>query len=438
MFRRARPAPRRSIRSREKSTQSRSTSAFAIMPGISPTLPPISRGSRSPCWSRTADSVRRPRRRSRVPCSIITFSARSRARPRRPAPDRESRKTKATSQWPVTPDSMLSGLRSTPIAALPQLARGPTLASLRRLTLGADRRAIPLRSAPNRTLQATKAMGKFFALVATIWEVLARRVDSYLMAAALAIVGIGLITLFSASDQNISRVTSQVMSLGFALLLMWVVANIQPRQLARAALPLYIMGVLLLVAVALGGTVVNGSRRWLNFGFARFQPSALMKIALPLMLAWYFQKHETRIRFRDFILSGVLIALPVWLIKREPDLGTALMIGASGFYVLYLAGLSWKIMLGLLAAAAAAAPLVWPHLHDYQQERILTFIDPARDPLGAGYHSSQASIALGSGGVIGKGWLNGTQTHLDFLPERHTDFIFAVFGEEIGLIGNTD
>jgi len=279
-------------------------------------------------------------------------------------------------------------------------------------------------------------MGKFFALMATIWEVLVRRVDSYLMAAALAIVGIGLITLFSASDQNISRVTSQVMSLGFALLLMWIIANIQPRQLARAALPLYILGVLLLIAVALGGTVVNGSRRWLNFGFARFQPSELMKIALPLMLAWYFQKHETRVRFRDFILAVVLIALPVWLIKREPDLGTALMIGASGFYVLYLAGLSWKIMLGLLVAAAAAAPLVWPHLHDYQQERILTFLDPARDPLGTGYHSTQASIALGSGGVIGKGWLNGTQTHLDFLPERHTDFIFAVFGEEFGLIGS--
>ena len=161
-----------------------------------------------------------------------------------------------------------------------------------------------------------------------------------------------------------------------------------------------------------------------------------MKIALPLMLAWYFQKHETRVRFRDFILAVALIAVPVWLIKREPDLGTALMIGASGFYVLYLAGLSWKIMIGLLVFAGAAAPLVWTHLHDYQQERILTFIDPARDPLGTGYHSTQASIALGSGGVIGKGWLNGTQTHLDFLPERHTDFIFAVFGEEFGLIGS--
>src|SRR5204863_6713305 len=167
------------------------------------------------------------------------------------------------------------------------------------------------------------------------------------------------------------------------------------------------------------------------------QPSELMKIALPLMLAWYFQKFEGRIGWKDFIFAGVLIVAPVYLIKRQPDLGTALLIAASGFYVLYLAGLSWKIIVGLTALGAAGAPLIWTHLHDYQRERLLTFIDPTRDPLGAGYHSSQASIALGSGGVVGKGWLNGTQTHLDFLPERHTDFIFAVFGEEFGLIGNT-
>src|SRR6202171_5669347 len=207
-------------------------------------------------------------------------------------------------------------------------------------------------------------MGKFFALLARIWEVLVRRVDSYLMAAALAIVGIGLITLFSASDQNISRVTSQGLSLGFALLLMWVVANVQPQQLARAAVPLYVVGVLLLVAVALCGAVVNRSGRWLNFCLASFQPSELMKIALPLMLAWYFQKHETRVGWKDFGLAAVLIAVPVYLIKRPPDLGTALMIGASGFYVLYLAGLSWKIMLGLLITAGAAAPLFWTQPHD--------------------------------------------------------------------------
>jgi rod shape determining protein RodA len=274
------------------------------------------------------------------------------------------------------------------------------------------------------------------ALFGRFWELLARRIDNYLISAALAIVGIGLVTLFSASDQSVARVTSQAASLGFALVLMWIVANIPPQQLVRAAVPLYVVGVLLLCAVALGGTVVNGSRRWLNLGVARIQPSELMKIALPLMLAWYFQRHEARIGMRDFLVAAVLIAVPVWLIKRQPDLGTALMIGASGFYVLFLAGLSWKVIMGMVAAAGAAAPLVWPYLRDYQQARILTFIDPSRDPLGAGYHSTQASIALGSGGVVGKGWLNGTQTHLDFLPERHTDFIFAVFGEEFGLIGN--
>jgi rod shape determining protein RodA len=271
--------------------------------------------------------------------------------------------------------------------------------------------------------------------LARVWDVLTRRVDSFLFGIAMAIAGIGLVTLFSAVDQSVARMSSQAMSLGFALLLMWVVANIPPQTIARAAVPLYTVAVVMLIGVALFGTTVNGSKRWLNLGLARFQPSELMKIALPLMLAWYFQKFEGRIGWKDFALTAVLIAVPVWLIKRQPDLGTALLIGASGFYVLYLAGLSWKIIVGLVTLGTAAAPLVWSHLHDYQRERILTFIDPTRDPLGAGYHSSQASIALGSGGVVGKGWLNGTQTHLDFLPEKHTDFVFAVFGEEFGLVG---
>ncbi|HKU86057.1 MAG TPA: rod shape-determining protein RodA [Casimicrobiaceae bacterium] len=256
-----------------------------------------------------------------------------------------------------------------------------------------------------------------------------------LFACAVAIVGVGLVTLFSAADQSIARVTSQAMSLSFAIVLMWIFANIAPQTLARAAVPLYVLAVAMLVGVALFGVVVNGSRRWLNLGVARFQPSELMKIALPLMLAWYFQKFEGRIGWKDFVFAAVLIVVPVYLIKRQPDLGTSLLIAASGFYVLFLAGLSWKVIVGLVAAAAAVGPMVWTHLHDYQRERILTFLDPGRDPLGAGYHSMQASIALGSGGIVGKGWLNGTQTHLDFLPERHTDFIFAVFGEEFGLIG---
>ncbi len=270
-----------------------------------------------------------------------------------------------------------------------------------------------------------------------LWEVLTRNLDPFLFACALALTGVGLVTLFSAADQNIARVTSQAGSLGLAIVAMWLVSNVPPQALARAAAPLYIAAILLLVGVALFGVVVNGSRRWLNLGVARIQPSELMKIALPMMLAWYFQKFEGRIRWHDFAIATILIVIPVYLIKRQPDLGTALLIAASGFYVLFLAGLSWKVIGGLCAAAAAAGPFIWTTLlHDYQRERVLTFIDPGRDPLGDGYHSSQASIAIGSGGVIGKGWLNGTQTHLDFLPERHTDFIFAVFGEEFGLIGN--
>ncbi len=264
---------------------------------------------------------------------------------------------------------------------------------------------------------------------------LTRRVDGVLLGVALGIVGVGLITLFSAADQSMARMTSQLASLGFAVLLMWVVANTPPQTLSRAAVPLYVLAIALLIGVAFFGTMVNGSRRWLNLGIARFQPSELMKVALPLMLAWYFQKFEGRIGWKDFAFAALLIAVPVYLIKRQPDLGTSLLIGASGFYILYLAGLSWKIIVGLVAIAGAVAPIVLEHLHGYQRERILTFLDPSRDPLGAGYHSTQASIALGSGGVIGKGWLNGTQTHLDFLPEKHTDFIFAVFGEEFGLIG---
>jgi len=273
-------------------------------------------------------------------------------------------------------------------------------------------------------------------VLARLWELLTRRIDSFLFGVALSIAGIGLITLFSASDQSLPRLYGQAASLAFALALMWIVANIPPQTIARTAVPLYALGVVLLVAVAFWGVSVNGSRRWLNLGFGRFQPSELMKIALPLMLAWYFQKFEGRVGWKDFVFAAALIATPAYLIKRQPDLGTALLIVASGFYVLYLAGLSWKVIVGLVAIASAGAPLVWQHLHGYQRERILTFLDPARDPLGAGYHSSQASIALGSGGVVGKGWLNGTQTHLDFLPERHTDFIFAVFGEEFGLIGS--
>ncbi|HEX4883059.1 MAG TPA: rod shape-determining protein RodA [Casimicrobiaceae bacterium] len=273
-------------------------------------------------------------------------------------------------------------------------------------------------------------------LVSRIWEFVARPVDRFLFGITMAIVAVGMVTLFSAADQSTVRLTNQLASLAVGLAAMWIVANVPPQTLARIALPLYVLGVVLLVGVAVFGVVVNGSRRWLSIGFTRIQPSELMKIALPLMLAWYFQKFEGRIGWKDFLFAAVLIAIPAVLVKKQPDLGTALLLIASGFYVLYLAGLSWKIIVGLTAVVAALAPVFWNLLHDYQRRRILTFIDPTQDPLGAGYHSTQASIAIGSGGVVGKGWLNGTQTHLDFLPERHTDFIFAVYGEEFGLIGN--
>jgi rod shape determining protein RodA len=276
----------------------------------------------------------------------------------------------------------------------------------------------------------------FGEILGRVWEVVSRPIDRFLFGTVMAIVAVGLITLFSAADQSLARVGNQVISLAVALVAMWIVASLPPQTLARTAVPLYVLGVGLLIGVALFGVVVNGSRRWLNLGVTRIQPSELMKIAMPLMLAWYFQKFEGRIRWKDFLVAAVLIAVPVFLVKRQPDLGTALLIAASGFYVLYLAGLSWKVIVGLGLAGAAAAPVLWNLLHDYQRRRILTFIDPSQDPLGAGYHSSQASIAIGSGGVVGKGWLNGTQTHLDFLPERHTDFIFAVYGEEFGLVGN--
>ena len=269
-----------------------------------------------------------------------------------------------------------------------------------------------------------------------LWEVVVRRVDRPLFTIALAIVGVGFVTLFSAADQSVSRLVNQGVSLAVALCAMWVIANIPPQTLSRVALPLYAAGVVLLVGVALFGVVVNGSRRWLDLGVIRFQPSELMKIALPLMLAWYFQKREGRIAWFDFVVAALLIAVPAYLVKRQPDLGTGLLLTASGFYVLFLAGLSWKIIVGLGALAAAAGPTIWSHLHDYQRARILTFLDPSTDPLGAGYHTTQASIAIGSGGVVGKGYLQGSQKALAFLPMRHTDFVYSVVGEELGFLGS--
>jgi rod shape determining protein RodA len=183
------------------------------------------------------------------------------------------------------------------------------------------------------------------------------------------------------------------------------------------------------------GMIKKGARRWLNVGMV-IQPSEIMKIAMPLMLAWFFQKREGMLRWTHFLMAAVLLLIPVALIARQPDLGTALLVAAAGFYVIFLAGLSWKVLLGLAIAGGASLPVAWSMMHDYQRARIMTLIDPTEDPLGKGFHIIQSTIAIGSGGIAGKGWLHGTQAHLEFIPERTTDFIFAVFSEEFGLIGN--
>ena len=264
---------------------------------------------------------------------------------------------------------------------------------------------------------------------------ISRHIDGVLLSAVLALMAVGLVVLISASNMSAARVTAQLVNMLIALGVMWVFANIPPHFLARLAFPLYVLGVLLLVCVALFGEVAQGARRWLDLGVTRIQPSELMKIALPLALAWYFDRYEATLRYKHYAIGAVMLVIPVALIARQPDLGTAVLITAAGFFALFLSGLPWRLIAGLAVAGAAALPFVWSALHDYQRQRILTLLDPMQDPLGRGYHTIQSTIAVGSGGWFGKGWLNGTQTHLDFIPERTTDFAFAVFAEEFGLIG---
>ena len=271
-----------------------------------------------------------------------------------------------------------------------------------------------------------------------IWHYFVRYIDNFLLAGIFLLMLTSLIVLYSAASGSHARVISQLVNMAVACVVMWVVANIPPQRIMRLALPVYVLGIVLLVAVALFGEIQNGARRWLNFGFVHAQPSELLKIAVPLMMAWYFDKTHTTLRWRDYVVAVLILLLPVLLIVRQPDLGTALLILISGFYVIFLAGLSWRIMAGLAVVVAVSMPLLWNFgMHDYQRKRIMTMLDPSQDALGAGYHTIQSSIAIGSGGVSGKGWLKGTQSQLDFLPEPSTDFIFSVFSEEFGLIGNS-
>ena len=258
--------------------------------------------------------------------------------------------------------------------------------------------------------------------------------------ALLAIVGalalVGLVTLYSAANDFPWRFTDQLRNFAIAAAVMFVAANVPPAMLQKLAPPAYLVGVALLVAVEVAGVTVKGATRWLDVGITRIQPSEMMRLALPLALAWYFHKREGSRRPLDFVVAAILVAVPAALIAKQPDLGTALLVTAAGAYVIFFAGLPWKWLAALGAAALALLPLAWTMMHDYQRTRVLTLIDPTTDPLGKGFHTLQAAIAIGSGGAFGKGWMQGTQTHLEFIPERTSDFIFAVFSEEFGLVGN--
>lgn len=259
--------------------------------------------------------------------------------------------------------------------------------------------------------------------------------DLPLLAALLVLCAAGLVVLYSATDQTSGQLERQALRLAIAFGVMLVIAQVPPDQLRRWSPPLFMLGVLLLVAVLIMGEIGKGAQRWLDLGIVRFQPSEILKLALPMMVAWSLARRPLPVRLPDVLWITLLTALPVVLIAKQPDLGTSLLVASAGIAVLFLAGMSWPLMLGLGVAASAAAPVLWLLMRDYQRQRVLTFLDPGSDPLGAGYHIIQSQIAIGSGGIDGKGWLMGTQSHLEFLPERSTDFIFAVIGEEFGLSG---
>ena len=275
--------------------------------------------------------------------------------------------------------------------------------------------------------------------------------DGPLLAVVLALAALGMVTMYSVGYDHGTRFVDHGRNMLLAGALMFIVAQVPPQRLMALAVPLYTLGVALLVATALFGITKKGATRWLNVGVV-IQPSELLKLATPLMLAWWFQKCENRqmgqLRWPDFAVAGALLLVPFLLVAKQPDLGTSLLVAAAGLYVLFFAGLSWRLIvplvvvsaLGLVAIVVSGDALCqpgvdWQVLRDYQKQRVCTLLDPTRDPLGKGFHILQGMIAIGSGGLTGKGFMSGTQTHLEFIPERTTDFIFAAFSEEFGLAG---
>ena len=278
----------------------------------------------------------------------------------------------------------------------------------------------------NKTLNEHRRSSLFFRF----------HIDLPLLMGILTLMSLSLFVVYSAGGQNFDMVVRQMVRMGIGLGVMVMVAQISPFTFQKWAPHIFVVGIGLLVAVLLVGDMGKGAQRWLNFGFMRFQPSEIMKLSLPMMIAWFLSKYTLPPSLKNTFFGFVLIAIPTLLIARQPDLGTSLLVASSGFFVMFLAGLSAKVLLFLAGAAGAFLPILWFYLmHGYQKQRVLTFLNPESDPLGSGYHIIQSKIAIGSGGIEGKGWLQGTQSQLEFLPERHTDFIFSVFSEEFGFAG---
>ncbi|KKO47278.1 rod shape-determining protein RodA [Arsukibacterium ikkense] len=261
-------------------------------------------------------------------------------------------------------------------------------------------------------------------------------IDLPLLLGLLALLAFGLVILYSATGQSEAMMKAQIIRLGVALAVMVGVAQLSPQTFRRWAVALFSIGLLMLIAVLLFGHVGKGAQRWLDLGFMKFQPSEIMKLAVPLAVAWFIASQNLPPKLWHLFVGFLMCAIPTLLIAKQPDLGTSLLIAMSGLFVLFMAGMSWRLITFIALLVSAFAPVMWFFLmRDYQRQRVLTFLNPETDPLGSGYHIIQSKIAIGSGGVDGKGWLQGTQSQLEFLPERHTDFIFAVLSEEFGLIG---
>jgi len=260
--------------------------------------------------------------------------------------------------------------------------------------------------------------------------------DKTLFFALLALSAISLFVVYSASAKDMSATLGHLMRLGLGFLVLWLVAQVRPEILERWSPYIFGAGMILLLAVLGIGVIGKGAQRWLHLGILKFQPAEVMKLAVPMMLSWYLARGNLPPTLLRLAAAFLMMAVPAFMIIKQPDLGTALLVFGAGTFVLFLAGMRWRVILILLAVIAVAAPFAWHHLHDYQQQRVLTLFDPEADPLGTGYHTIQSMIAVGSGGVYGKGWLNSSQAHLDYLPESSTDFIFAVFAEEFGLLGS--